>query len=801
MKFGEEWLYNWIDPSVSSTRICEQLTNFGCEAECIPHKQIYVKNTIIGQIICKQLCSTNKTLIRYTVRIHYDKKIYIVFKDKKYLLVGSKISIILPNLILKENKHFISSNIKKDRLDCTFGSYHLLGIEQNNHDIVIFTDNALIGLNYNYYMRINKYIMKFFIPFNRVDLRSIWGLSREIALLNNLPIPKLKYQDVLLRSHSCKNSIDVTVKHDYIQYIFCEIHSVQVCSILPIYIQERLRHASMLTDNIIINIINYIFIETGHWFHIFDLDKLNNKLNNKLNIYSLEKKEFISNIHDQKICLQEGTVVLSDSKNILSFEDMEYSRYCKVSRYTKNLFLGSICFDPIFIQQRCLLVPSIDRQLEYSKYNIYPSLQKNIFQYAQKLITSICRAKSSVFKEYHMKNCINKSTVLLLKLERLNKITGISFFKEDVLSILKICRFSFHEEKNIFYVIPPFWRTDIKIAEDVVSEIIRVYGYKKIVSKPPTEYMNVMLNKHKNISLSRIKLFLIDRGYFEIISYSFINPMTHKYFLSDNNTIKICNPISNDMSEMRSSIWINLLNCISYNQKRQQESIRIFETGLCFFASKNNCASIIQHEYLSAAISGFVSRREWYLKNRKVDFYDLKGDIESILNICGKLNHVEFISEKYIGLCSRQSAGIYLYGQLVGRIGVLDASLHRIFDLKDSVVLFEIMWEKINSYSVIKKKSISLLPNSKRDISIIVSDTILSKDILNICHDSISIHTSDIYIYDIYTGSNIPFKKKSVSICFIFQSTDIMLHESKINSNILKCIEELKNKLGAVLRN
>ncbi|VFP77660.1 phenylalanine--tRNA ligase subunit beta [Buchnera aphidicola] len=796
MKFGEEWLYNWVDPSISSTQICEQLTNFGCEAECIPNKQIYVKNTIIGQVICKQLCSTNKKLIRYTVRVYYDTKIYVLFKDKKYLVVGTKISIILPNLNSKKNTSSVLSNVKKNRLNGTFGSYHLLGIEQNNHDIVIFTHNALIGLNYNHYIHINKYIIKFFIPFNRVDLRSIWGLSREIALLNNLPIPKLKYQDVLLRSHACNNSIDITIKHDYIQYIFCEIHSVQFWSILPIYIQERLRHASMLTDNIIINIINYIFIETGHWFHIFDLDKLNNKLN----IYSLEKKEFVRNIHNQKIYLQKGTIVLSDSKNILSFEDMEYSGCCRVSRHTKNLFLGSICFDPMFIQQRCLLAPSIDRQLEYSKYNIYPSLQKNIFQYAQKLITSICGAKSSAFKEYHMKNCISESPVLLLKLEKLNKITGISFFKEDILSILKICRFSFYEDKNIFYVIPPFWRTDIRIVEDVVSEIIRVYGYKKIVSTPPTEYMNIMSNKNKNISLSRIKLFLIDRGYFEIISYSFINSMTHKYFLSDDNIIKICNPISNDMSEMRSSIWINLLNCIAYNQKRQQESIRIFETGLCFFSNKNNCASIIQKEYLSGAMSGFFSRREWYLKNRKVDFYDLKGDIESILNICGKLNHVEFISEKYIGLCPKQSAGIYLSGQLIGRIGVLDVSLHRIFDLKDSVVLFEIMWEKINSSSIIKKKSVSLLPNSKRDISILVSDTILAKDILNVCHDSISIHTSDIYIYDIYTGPNIPFKKKSVSICFIFQSTDIMLHESKISSNILKCIKELKNKLGAVLR-
>ncbi|MGI4816810.1 MAG: phenylalanine--tRNA ligase subunit beta [Janthinobacterium lividum] len=796
MKFGEEWLHNWIDPSISSTQICEQLTNFGCEAECISNKQIYVKNTIIGQIICKQLCFTDKKLIRYTVRIYYDKKIYILFKDKKYLLVGTKVSIILSNLISKKNMHFISSNVKKNRLDGTFGSYHLLGIEQDNHDIVIFTHNALIGLNYNYYIRINKYIMKFFIPFNRVDLRSVWGLSREIALLNNLPIPRLKYQNVLLRSHACKNNIDIAVKHDYIQYIFCEIYSIKFWSILPIYIQERLRHASMLTNNIIINIINYIFIETGHWLHIFDLDKLNNKLN----IYSLEKKEFINNMHNQNICLQKGTVVLSDSKNILSFEDMEYSEYCRVSRYTKNLFLGSICFDPMFIQQRCLLAPSIDRQLEYSKYNIYPSLQKNIFQYAQKLITSICGAKSSFFKEYYMKNRVSKSIVLLLKLEKLNKITGISFFKEDVLSILKICHFSCHEDKNIFYVTPPFWRTDIRIIEDVISEIIRVYGYKKIISKPPTEYMNIMLNKHKSLSLSRIKLFLIDRGYFEIISYSFVNSMTHKYFVSDDNIIKICNPISNDMSEMRSSIWINLLNCISYNQKRQQESIRIFETGLCFLSNKNNCTSIIQNEYLSAAISGFVGRREWYLKNRKVDFYDLKGDVESILNICGKLNQVEFISEKYIGLCSKQSAGIYLCGQLVGRIGVLDVSLHRIFDLKDSVVLFEIMWKKINSYSIIKKKSVSLLPNSKRDISIIVSDTILGKDILNVCHDSISIHTSDIYIYDIYTGLNIPVKKKSVSICFVFQSTDFMLHESNINSNILKCIEELKNKLGAVLR-
>ncbi|VFP85702.1 Phenylalanine--tRNA ligase beta subunit [Buchnera aphidicola (Cinara pseudotaxifoliae)] len=796
MKFGEEWLHSWIDPSISNKKICKQLTNSGCEAECIPKKQIYINNAIIGQIICKKLCFTNKKLIRYTVRIYYNKKIYILFKDKQYLLVGTKISIILSHTVFQTKTHITSSDIKKTILHNTFGSYHLLGIEKNNHDIVVFTYDAMIGSNYIRYVHINKHIMKFFIPFNRSDLRSIWGVSREIALLNNLPIPRLKYPDVLLNIHACKNSTKIMIDHDHIQYIFCEIYSIKFQSILPIHIQERLRHASMLTDNIIKNIINYIFIETGHWFHVFDL----NNLNKKLNIYSLKKKKFIGKTYDQQICLQKGTVVLSDSKNILSFEDMEYSEYYRVSRHTKNLFLGSICFDPFFIQKRCLLVPLINRQVEYSKYNIHPTLQKNIFQYAQQLIKNICGGKSSTLKTYYMKNPTYKSTVLLLTLKKLNKITGISFLRKDVLTILKICHFSCFEDKNNFYVTPPFWRTDIRITEDVVSEIIRVYGYKKILSKPLVEYINIAKNKHRNISLSRIKLFLTDRGYFETISYSFINPVIHKHFLSNNNIVKICNPISNDMSDMRSSIWINLLNCISYNQKRQQESIRFFETGLCFFSNKNNCASIMQTEYLSAAISGFIGRREWYLKNRKVDFYDLKGDVESILNICGKLNHVEFISEKYVGLCSQQSAGIYLSGQLIGKIGVLDISFHKIFDLKDSVVLFEIIWEKINSFSHIKKNPISLLPNSKRDISIIVSDTILSKDILNVCRNSVGICISDIYIYDVYTGLNIPPKKKSVSICFVFQSTDSMLHESSINSNILKCIQELKNKLGAVLR-
>ncbi|VFP83563.1 phenylalanine--tRNA ligase subunit beta [Buchnera aphidicola] len=795
MKFGEEWLRQWINPPISSKQLCEQLTNFGCEAECIKENNLYVQNTVIGEIIFKKPFNIIKKLFIYTVRIYNNQKIFILFIDKEYLIKGTKVPIILTNNILEKKTHVLTENFFKNS-DNKFGSYHLLGIDKNNHEIIVLEYNAIVGLNFNNHRHINRYIMKFFIPFNRVDLRSIWGLSREIALLNKLPLPQIKHKHFLYSKIFIKNRVAISIKNNFIQYIFCEFYNLDTKSILPFYMQERLIQSDMFTNNIIKNIINYVFIETGHWFHIFDLDYLDKKLY----ISSLKQEKLIRDKNDKKFILPKDTIILHNYKKILSFEDMEYSEYSKVSNLTKNLFLGSICFDPVFIQTRYLSRPILNQNMDYMKYNIYPILQKNIFKYIQTLIKKICSGDFSILKIYKMDINIFVPIVLLLTIEKLNKITGIKFIKRDVITILKDCHFIFFEKNNIFYVTPPYWRSDIRIIEDLISEIIRIYGYEKIVSQSPYEHVNKFLNKKNKISLSRIKLFLSDRGYFEIISYSFVNSTIQKYFKMREESLKIKNPISSDMSEMRLSLWIGLLSCIAYNQKRQKESIRLFETGLCFFSPQDRCSPIIQNEYLSGAISGLIGRREWYLKNRKLDFYDLKGDIEFILNICGKLGDVEFISEKYVGLCAEQSVGIYLHNQLIGRIGVLDSSFHDIFDLKDSVILFEIMWKKICYRSVNNIKHISLLPNSKRDISIIVLDTVLSKDILNLCTNNISIKNTDIHIYDIYTGHNIPIGKKSISISFIFNSSVSTLKESDINLNILQCITALKNKFGAILR-
>ncbi|VAX76341.1 phenylalanine--tRNA ligase subunit beta [Buchnera aphidicola] len=800
MKIGAEWLRQWIDLPISNINLCKQLTIFGCEVNYIQEKKKYFSNTVIGRIVSKKKYFPDKRLILYRVRISRTKKIYIINKKKNYLSAGVQIPVILPQSSLIKDMKILSCYLYKNKISGVFCSYHLAGIEKNNKEVIIISKKLKVGSDFNHYLCSYNDIMKFFIPFNRIDLRSVWGISREIAVLNHLPLPKLKYKSRFIPKKVLSEpriNINIDIKNSNIQYIFCEFYSLKVPSVFPFRMQERLRVSNLLSDNIILNIINYIFIETGHWFHVFDLDYLKQEIY----IKELQEKQVIQDKNNKSISLVKGTVILSDLKNILSFEDMEYSHYSSVNSITKNLFLGSICFEAEFIQSRNLII-GVERKIEYLKYNVYPSTQKNIFQYIQNLILDICGGETTTLKKYKIEKDYSESNLLSLNINRINRVSGIKFTKKDILSILKICYFKFFSKKDNFFITPPYWRTDIRIIEDLFSEIIRIYGFEKIQSSPPKNWNLSFKHTKERISLSRIKLFLIDRGYFEIISYSFIDPVVQKFFITQSNSLSIINPISSDMSEMRLSLWIGLLNCVSYHQKRQNESIKLFETGLCFFSKKEKgkIKKVFQNDYLALAISGFYSHRSWYLKNRKFDFYDLKGDVESILNICGKMNCVEFSPENFIGLCSEQSAGIYLNGQFIGRIGVLDPSFYNVFNLHDSVILFEIMWKKICDSRSIKIKYISVLPSSQRDISIIVSSNILSKDIIDVCRNNISIKNTDIYIYDVYTGSNIPVGKKSISICFTFNSFKNTLIESDINLNISQCVTALKDKFGAILR-
>ncbi|WP_075431741.1 phenylalanine--tRNA ligase subunit beta [Buchnera aphidicola] len=794
MKFGAEWFHKWMDSSILNHNLYEKMTQSGLEVEKIPEKEkVFFSQVIVGRIISKIIHKKNLKYVIYQVQIQKNKVIQIIDQNKDFCngtkilvaLVGAK---LLNDLIIQVK--LISGFFSFGK----FCSFKDLGIQLTRDNLIISFNHIKIGTNFFNYLY--KNIIKVTFPMNRIDLRSVLGISRDIAVVHHALLPEIIHRPFSITEIKYRRDISIDLYKTPVQYIFREIYSVNLHKPLPFKIYERLRKFGLSChDNVLLDIMHYIFIETGYWIHILDADLLCGNLFLK---YQYNQKDLKNN----ELNISTNFFVLSDEIKILSSHDMEFMQNASVTLNTKNIFLGSLCVHSSYLQNYSLIIKNHDHNIDYPKYNIIPELQRNTMEYCTALIIKIF---GGLCTEIKIKNSFLKKFLIptiVLTLEKFNKITGYFFTIQKMIKILKQCKFQYlYKNNNIFFVTPPFWRTDIQIEEDVIGEIVRIYDCENtIITTPINQFIIQKDSNYENRKLFCIKSFLVNQGYYEIISYSFINSELQKLIFPKKKFFNIINPISLDMSAMRLSLWIGLIRCVAYNQNRQNKSIRIFENGLCFLSDIEKNLGINQEEHISGAISGYFNEHTWNIKYRKFDFYDLKGVVESIFKIFGYVELITFVSEKFHGLDKASSAGIYLANKLVGRIGILDDALHEQFNLIDSVILFEIFYTRFSLKKKVFISPISDLPVSKRDISIIVSDFIKSSDIIDICKKNVSLKNVEIYIYDVYHNINIPKDKKSISIRFIFENKKNMLIDREINTNIQRCVIALQTKFQAILR-
>ncbi|WP_048966251.1 phenylalanine--tRNA ligase subunit beta, partial [Enterobacter hormaechei] len=307
-------------------------------------------------------------------------------------------------------------------------------------------------------------------------------------------------------------------------------------------------------------------------------------------------------------------------------------------------------------------------------------------------------------------------------------------------------------------------------------------------------------HREADLSLKRVKTMLNDKGYQEVITYSFVDPKLQQLIHPGQEALILPSPISSEMSAMRLSLWTGLLGTIVYNQNRQQNRVRIFESGLRFVPDTQANLGIRQDLMLAGAISGNRYEEHWDLAKGTVDFYDMKGDLEAILDLTGKLSEIEFRAEAIPALHPGQSAAIYLDGKRVGFIGVVHPELERKLDLNGRTIVFELEWNPVADRVIPQAKDVSRFPANRRDIAVVVAENVPAADILAECKKVGVNQVVGVNLFDVYRGKGVAEGFKSLAISLILQDTSRTLEEEEIAATVAKCVEALKERFQASLR-
>ena len=351
--------------------------------------------------------------------------------------------------------------------------------------------------------------------------------------------------------------------------------------------------------------------------------------------------------------------------------------------------------------------------------------------------------------------------------------------------------------KTAWQVKPPSWRFDIEGQHDLVEEVGRCYGFNKVPPRlPDSQPSSVRLEG--NLSASDIKSEMIGRGFFESISYSFVNPEFQRKLLGKGNAIRLANPISDTMSVMRQSLWPGLLDALRANLNRQEERVRLFEVGHVFHSARNERKSR-ESTRLGAVVSGTALPRQWGLPARPVDFYDLKGDLEAVLSLVPGSAGFQFDSAQHPSLHPGQCAALYQGRKKIGYIGKLHPAQQEMYDLDQDVYMFELEIAPLLDRSIPEFTEISRFPAVQRDLAVLVDEAIDVESVLDVIRKTGGESLKNLELFDIYRGKNLKKNKKSMAFSLTFQSESSNLTSSdveKITNNIVKSVEtELDGQL------
>ncbi|AGC03635.1 phenylalanyl-tRNA synthetase beta chain [Candidatus Blochmanniella chromaiodes str. 640] len=797
MKFSEMWIREWINPPISSIELADQLTMAGFKVnELKPVTNIFY-GVVIGEIVeCKMHPNLHNVWI--TKVNNGDNKLLNIVCNAPNCRKNIRVAVAQIGAMLPDGRKIKLKTIQGKQSEGILCTFSELGITSHTVGIIELPINAPIGENFYNYLRLNDNIIEINITPNRGDCLSVIGISREIAAINHLKLKKIKIESIIPTINDII-PISIEVPDACPQFFGRILKNIHITSPTPLWIAEKLRRCGICSVNIVIDIVNYVLLELGHPIHVFDYKKIDG---NVIRIRFSETGEILTLSDNNSLKLLPNTIVISDCKKPLSIAGTITPNKYSICSETRHIILQSAFFTPSVIASQSTLYHMHDLYSFHYARGVDPSISKLALDRVTSLLIRSCGGYPGPIINMTNKSMLPKPTNIILHRTKLDKIIGFSILDSEITHILKRLGFQTEFSDNIWKILPPTWRFDISIEENLIAEITRIHGYNNI---PFVSLCTNFITDRSHVStipLSRIKNLLIDRGYQEIMTYSFVNYNIQKLLHPQKIPLILKNPITSEMSTMRLSLWSGLIKTVIYNQNRQQKQMKLFESGICFIPQKNAENQVNQDLMIAGIRSGLRFNEHWDLtKVCPVDFYDIKGDVEALLNITNKLHCIRFKKYTHPALHSGQSAAIYLKNICIGYIGMIHPTVQMKLNLRSQVLVFELSWNMISQFTLPKITTISKFPKNFRDISIIVPNKVASESVIIECKKIANEdQLIDIKLSDVYTGQNIAKGFKSFTIRLFFQSKTHTLKEEEISDIVNKCSIILKKRFHGTLR-
>ncbi|WJG27393.1 phenylalanine--tRNA ligase subunit beta [Vibrio furnissii] len=794
MKFSESWLREWVNPAVTTDELTHQITMAGLEVDDVLPVAGTFTGVKVGHVVeCGQHPDADK--LRVTKVDVGEEELLDIVCGAPNCRQGLKVAVATVGAVLPGDFKIKKAKLRGQPSHGMLCSFSELGIDVESNGIMELAEDAVIGTDFREFLALNDVTIDVDLTSNRADCFSLRGMAREVGVLNRADVAEPAVSPVA-PTIDANISIEVKAPAACPRYLGRIVKNVNVQAQTPLWMQEKLRRCGIRSIDPIVDITNYVMLEQGQPMHAFDLAKIEGGIVVRL----AEQGEKLTLLDGNEAELNADTLIIADHNKALAIAGIFGGEHSGVSTETKDVLLECAFFAPDHIRGRARSYGlHTDSSMRYERGVDY-ALQHAAMERATQLLVDICGGDVAPVVAAESDADLPKPNTVALRRTKLDNLLGHHIADADVVEILQRLGMSVETTAEGWTATAPTWRFDIAIEQDLVEEVGRIYGYDNIPNQAPAAALNMNLHKEANLPLKRVRDLLVDRGYHEAITYSFVEPEQQKLIVPDVEPLILPNPISADMSAMRLSLIQGLLNTVVHNQKRQQPRVRLFEQGLRFIPDQAAENGMRQEPMLAGVISGTRGEEHWNLETATVDFFDLKGDVEAILELTANGKAYSFAAAKHPALHPGQSAAIVLDGKTIGVIGTVHPELERKFGLNGRTIVFEIEWSAINTKVIPEAVALSKFPSNRRDIAVVVDDAVASGDIVKACLAQGGEFLKDAKLFDVYVGKGVEDGKKSLAIALTLQSAERTLEDADIAGAVEAIVAHVSAKFGATLR-
>ena len=791
MKFSESWLREAVNPSISTADLVAQVTMAGLEVDALESAAPEMSGVVVGEIVSvEQHPDADKLRV---CQVAGGGEIAQVVCGAPNARAGIKVPFATVGAKLPGD-----FKIKKAKLRGveSFGmlcAQTELQLGDDDDGLWELPIDASVGSDLIDYLELNDNIIEVDLTPNRGDCLSIRGLAREVGVLNKTAVTEQACTPVAAAIED-RISITLEAPEACARYVGRVIRNLDLGQPTPQWMQEKLRRSGVRSLGPAVDVTNYVLLELGQPMHAFDLSKVDGGI-----VVRMGRDEKVKLLDDSEVVVDTQTLVIADNSKALAMAGIMGGDESAVGDDTTDILFESAWFNPLAIAGKARNYGKHTDSSHRFERGVDSELQVAAIERATALMLEICGGQAGpVVIEESAEHLPAPATIKLRDAhlaQQLGVVIGASEI-DDILARLGLT-FVARDDRGSTWVAPS-WRFDIAIEQDLVEEVARIYGYNNLPTSTPTMALELQAKPERQQDLSIFRQQLVASGYQEAVTYSFVDPELQTLVDPDTVGIALQNPISADMSVMRTSLWPGLLSTAIYNLNRQQNRVRIFEAGQCFVPGESG--ELTQNMALAGLICGSRTPSGWTASKDKVDFFDLKGDLESVLALTGLAEQFSFTAAEHLALHPGQSAMLSRNGEQVGWIGQLHPRLRAQLDFSTPVYLFQVDVAKISASRLPKFNEVSKFPAVRRDLAFLVDGQIASADMMSEARNAAGEHLVDLMLFDVYQSKDIDNKGKSLALGLTFQHASRTLTDEEINMSIDRVVKKLDNKFKAELR-